>query len=145
MARLVSGCMTSQPRKRVYFLTSCNPSKRGRTISKKVSRFKGFYDVGKQILLRGWLFQTFDDTGYFPLDEYFPLRSGSAFCLITTIVEDQNHQKLGRATRLGSHTLVVLRRPFRAQIACVLYTGVGLYLYLIVEVAVVVAVVAVLF
>ena len=32
--------------------------------------------------------------------------------------------------------LVVLRRPFRAQIACVLFTGVVLYLCLIVEVAV---------
>ena len=36
--------------------------------------------------------------------------------------------------------LVVLRRPFRAQIACVLFTGVVPYLCLIVEVAVAVAV-----
>ena len=32
------------------------------------------------------LFPAFDDTGYYPLDEYFSLGSGSAFRLSTTIV-----------------------------------------------------------
>ena len=47
-----------------------------------------FIDIWREVyeLLTSCLFPTFDDTGYFPLDEYFPLGSGSAFRLSTTIV-----------------------------------------------------------
>src|SRR5438034_3165885 len=41
-----------------------------------------------------WLFPTFDDSGYYPLDESFPIGSVSAFRSSTTIAVDQNHQKL---------------------------------------------------
>ena len=44
-----------------------------------------------------WLFPTFADSGSYPLDESFPIGSGSALRLNTPIAENQNHQKLGRA------------------------------------------------